>query len=597
MKLNNETIRTAVKDWLENSKKAEGKYGHVSDWDVSMVTSMSRLFERFYRDTLDISNWDVSNVNSMDYMFFSCPYFNADISKWDVSNVINMNSMFYNAKSFNQDIGSWDVSNVTNMNSMFGDHKSFNQNIGNWNVGNVTNMGYMFYNAQSFNQDIGKWDVSNVTEMSWMFNNSKSFNQAIGSWDVSNVTNMKSMFENTESFNQDIGNWDVSNVNTMDQMFYSSYIGSFNKDISKWNVSNVTEMSWMFKNSKSFNQDIGSWDVSNVTNMNSMFENTESFNQDIGNWDVSNVTAMSEMFKNSESFNQDLANWDVQDVYMDGIFDNAISFKQDTNKWKWMDKILDPENEEESSGSINLDIEITPTEIQKLKKGSKCTVFLTNSKEHLLVIFKATYDEEYIDEVLDHTVAKDTIDGYDTIVNLTEDESVDLKEYPPVLIKCSSQSVLNILHHYMPEKKFVLVYSWDLPEKHDVGEYDDYLDSLWDSSQQEETSEYANNDGKVEVVNKLLRVYVTDENVTENEPGLQIINFPSSSKSMQFASECGCGHNFEYDDLIVFEKEVFDNLEIKKVDGQIEWEGDSFPIAPILNLEVEKYKSKVILKH
>ena len=245
----------------------------------------------------------------------------------------------------------------------------------------------------------------------------------------------------------------------------------------------------------------------------------------------------------------------------------------------------------------NSDTEIIPTEIKSLEKGAKCTVFLTNSKEHLLVIFKATYDEEYIDEVLDHTVAKDTIDGYDTIVNLTEDESVDLKEYPPVLIKCSSQSVLNNLHHYMPEKKFVLVYSWDLPEKHDVGEYDDYLDSLWDSSQQEETSEYANNDGKVEVVNKLLIVYVTDENVTENEPGLQIINFPSSSKSMQFASECGCGHNFEYDDLIVFEKEVFDNLEIKKVDGQIEWEGDYFPIAPILNLEVEKYKSKVILKH
>jgi len=241
--------------------------------------------------------------------------------------------------------------------------------------------------------------------------------------------------------------------------------------------------------------------------------------------------------------------------------------------------------------------EIIPPEIKKLNKGSKCTVFLTNSKEHLLVIFKSTYDEDYIDEVLGHTGAKDTIDGYDTIVNLTEDESVDLKEYPPVLIKCSSQSVLNNLHHYMPEKKFVLVYSWDLPEKHDVGEYDDYLDSLWDSSQQDETSEYANNDGKVEVVNKLLIVYVTDENVTENEPGLQIINFPSSSKSMQFASECGCGHNFEYDDLIVFEKEVFDNLEIKKVDGQIEWEGDYFPIAPILNLEVEKYKSKVILKH
>ena len=166
-----------------------------------------------------------------------------------------------------------------------------------------------------------------------------------------------------------------------------------------------------------------------------------------------------------------------------------------------------------------------------------------------------------------------------------------------LLAKQLKELLLHNLNHFIPEKKFVLVYSWDLPEKHDVGEYDDYLDSLWDSSQQEETSEYANNDGKVEVVNKLLRVYVTDENVCENEPGLQIVNFPSSSKSMQFASECGCGHNFEYDDLIVFEKEVFDTLKLEKVDGHVEYEGESFPIAQVLNLEVEKYKSKVILKH
>ena len=36
MKFNNETIRTAVKEWLNNSKKAEEKYGHISNWNVSM---------------------------------------------------------------------------------------------------------------------------------------------------------------------------------------------------------------------------------------------------------------------------------------------------------------------------------------------------------------------------------------------------------------------------------------------------------------------------------------------------------------------------------------------------------------------------------
>ena len=314
---------------------------------------------------------------------------------------------------------------------------------------------------------------------------------------------------------------------------------------------------------KAFNQAIGSWNVSNVTDMSEMFNGATSFNQYIGNWDVSNVNDMDGMFMQAKSFNQDIGNWNV-----------------------------------------------IKTEIKNLEKGSKCTVFLTNSKEHLLVIFKATYNEEYIDEVLDHTVAKDTIDRYDTIVNLTEDENVDLKEYPPVLIKCSSQSVLNNLHHYMPEKKFVLVYSWHLPQRNDGGEYDDYLDRLWCAAQEGEPSEYANNDGKVEVVEKLLNVYITDENENESgDPWLdsrkETLHFPSSSSSMQLANECGCGYTFEYDDLRIFEKEVFDNLEIIKVEGNIEYEGqwmgepkiiESFPIAPVLNLEVEKYKTKILLK-
>ena len=43
-KFNNQSIRTAVKEWLENSKEAEVKYGHISDWDVSNVTDMSSMF-------------------------------------------------------------------------------------------------------------------------------------------------------------------------------------------------------------------------------------------------------------------------------------------------------------------------------------------------------------------------------------------------------------------------------------------------------------------------------------------------------------------------------------------------------------------------
>ena len=44
IKFNNETLRKAVKEWLEDDKKAETSYGHISNWDTSEVTDMSEMF-------------------------------------------------------------------------------------------------------------------------------------------------------------------------------------------------------------------------------------------------------------------------------------------------------------------------------------------------------------------------------------------------------------------------------------------------------------------------------------------------------------------------------------------------------------------------
>jgi surface protein len=104
MKFNNESIRTAVKEWLDDSKKAEKKYGHISIWDVSNVTDMGGIFSGAESFNQDIGNWDVSNVTDMAGMFSDASSFNQDIGQWDVSKVTNMQFMFYGAKSFNQDM-------------------------------------------------------------------------------------------------------------------------------------------------------------------------------------------------------------------------------------------------------------------------------------------------------------------------------------------------------------------------------------------------------------------------------------------------------------------------------------------------------------
>tara|TARA_B110000240_G_scaffold87313_1_gene99356 strand:- start:147 stop:827 length:681 start_codon:yes stop_codon:yes gene_type:complete len=214
------------------------------------------------------------------------------------------------------------------------------------------------------------------------------------------------------------------------------------------------------------------------------------------------------------------------------------------------------------------------------KTESEHTVFLTNSKEHLLVIFQAKYNQDDIKyathKQLDYKEAKSMADGANIIVSPTEGNSIDLTKYPPVLIKCSSQSVLDILQYYIPEKKFFLVYSWyDIDDsKYASDEYEDYLYALLDLADDDD------DDVEIEVVKQLHRVYVTEINSGE-EPGREIFNFPGSS-TMKIAAKVGCGPNFEYDDLSVFDEEMFNNWEVKNIEGKVEIEGKYFPIAPEL---------------
>ena len=138
--LNDSNIHNAVILWNNNNKKAILKYGHISDWDVSKITVMNKLFKYMWDFNDCINNWNVSNVTNMYEMFWNATSFNQILNNWNVSNAKYMNSMFLNATSFNQNISNWNVSNVMYMNGMFQNAISFNQNISNWNVSNECNI-------------------------------------------------------------------------------------------------------------------------------------------------------------------------------------------------------------------------------------------------------------------------------------------------------------------------------------------------------------------------------------------------------------------------------------------------------------------------
>ena len=116
---NNDELKGAVKDWLEDDGKAKKKYGDISKWDVSEVTSMKELFKGATDFNGDLSSWDISSVTNMQKMFWHASSFDGDLSRWDTSSVTIMGFMFNEASSFNGDLSSWDTSSVTNMSVMF----------------------------------------------------------------------------------------------------------------------------------------------------------------------------------------------------------------------------------------------------------------------------------------------------------------------------------------------------------------------------------------------------------------------------------------------------------------------------------------------
>ena len=118
-----------LRDLIEQLLEERGKDADLNDINVSQITTFYDknvfskykigLFEGLDPHNIDISQWNVSNVKNMDKVFYGCENFNCDLSGWDVSEVKEMWGMFANCKNFNFDLSKWDISNVKDMEDMF----------------------------------------------------------------------------------------------------------------------------------------------------------------------------------------------------------------------------------------------------------------------------------------------------------------------------------------------------------------------------------------------------------------------------------------------------------------------------------------------
>ena len=293
-------FQDAVNLWFSDEANATYTYGHIRDWNASLVTDMSEAFKD--RTT-----------------------FNEDISDWGVSSVENVESMFQGATTFNQPIGDWDISSVASLAWMFDGDWNFNQPINNWNTSSVVSLRNTFKRATAFDQSLENWDVSSVIEMLQTFYIASSFNQNLEDWNTSSVTNYSHSFHATNALsNTNKGhihktfstnsNWPyewsefvvyepITDANFQDavNLWFSDEANATYTygHIRDWNVSLVTDMSEAFlgigRTSMKTSQPHG------CTNMKNMFRGATAFNQSIGDWDVSNVTNMEKMFNDEQT--------------------------------------------------------------------------------------------------------------------------------------------------------------------------------------------------------------------------------------------------------------------------------------------------------
>ena len=100
-------LRNSVDIWCYCNDIALKKYGHISNWDISLITNTSRLFMNKHKFNDNIQYWNVSNVTNMKSMFESALKFNQSLNNWNLKKLKNKDRIFYNTPFFNKLNAKW----------------------------------------------------------------------------------------------------------------------------------------------------------------------------------------------------------------------------------------------------------------------------------------------------------------------------------------------------------------------------------------------------------------------------------------------------------------------------------------------------------
>jgi len=559
MKFNNETIREAIYEWQRDTTSAENKYGHISSWDTSEVTSMDYLFKIYIDQPIAIGNWDVSNVTNMSHMFSGASSFNQPIGNWDVSNVTNMSHMFSGARLFNQPIENWDVSKVMDMEYMFNYAKSFNQPIGNWNVSKATIINDLLRGAEAFNQSTGNLDNRNIIKKTLYDNGNIKEQSKVNLYGKKNGETIV-YHENGVIKTQGYYNNDVCVIE--EQFYDNGELIDFKKVRFNDDQLNIAFEHWK-ENSEDAEAKYGhisGWDTAQVTDVTDIYFEAKHLNIDVSKWSLN--------FKRNGLLYKQTAEKNFTTYHENG----KIKFEY---KKLILMKGFEPYNEFRIDYNPNTKCVAYDEDGKEIEKF---TVFYVPNRGNSMVIFKVEKSTPmYFKNFANKNFITDVLCNRNPhVINLTGDEEIDLEKHPPIVIDSEkSQFILDELITWVPNKKFVMVYRFNRPWED--GGYEDYLSFFYEPTE-------------VVVMSHYDKIFITGEKSRDEDPGKEITEFKcDGGKSREWLEEM-CMFTHDYDELRIFEEEVFYNLKGDDHVEMLDIDGIEFKVAKRLNLNVDEYK-------
>ena len=354
----------------------------VSNWDISSMTSLRRMFSTTGLTSIDISSWDTSNIENMEGLFNNsgslatitgienidltsltnaggllerCTSYVTgafDFSWFAPPNVVITNSLFANTEATSIDMsGGFASANASFMFSNCTELVSVNAT--NLDLSNATNTTRMFADCSNLTTITGHedWVISSSTNANYMFTECAALTTLNSAgWTFGSLVSAYAMFYNASSLaNIDVSAWDMSTCTSVGFMFGGNRNMSFtNLDLSNWTISPVSfgadtlnAMSWMFSYCINLTAvDLSGFNTSGVLQLNGLFYNCRSIGAiDVTGLDTSNVVSMESAFYNLDggTYGKNMVGieaWDTSSVTnFEETFQNAKAWNPNIENW------------------------------------------------------------------------------------------------------------------------------------------------------------------------------------------------------------------------------------------------------------------------